>query len=88
MFSELTKEICNFNEKAANLQIQHEVATYPIEGKVFCYIRLIATDCKLMISAETDSLFKSLAYLKNRRNDMSAPRSSRGNRGNRRGRPY
>ena len=85
MFSELTKEICNFNEKAAHLQIQHEVANYPIEGKVFCYIRLIATDCKLMISAEKDSLFKSLAYLKSRRNDMSAPRSSRGNR---RGRPY
>ena len=88
MFSELTKEICNFNEKANNLQIQPEVANYPVEGKIFCYLRLIATDCKLMISAEKDSLFKSLAYLKNRRNDSTTPRSSRGNRGNRRGRPY
>ena len=89
MFSELVKDIIKFNEKATNLQIQQVMANYPLEGKIFCYLRLVATDCKLMISAEQDSLHKSLRYLANKRNDNPASRgSNRNSRGSRRARPY
>ena len=89
MFSELVKDIIKFNEKATNLQIQQVMANYPLEGKIFCYLRLVATDCKLMISAEQDSLHKSLRYLTNKRNDNPASRgNNRNSRGSRRARPY
>ena len=89
MFSELVKEIMRFNEKATNLQIQQVMANYPLEGKTFCYLRLVATDCKLMISAEQDSLHKSLRYLSSKRKDNLATRGNNRNaRGSRRARPY
>ena len=86
MFTELLKEISEFNDKATNLQVQPQMVNYPMEGIILCYIRLVHTSCKLMIEGQKDSLFKSLRYLASRRIDRTQP--SRGSsRGGKRTRP-
>ena len=86
MFTELLKEISEFNDKATNIQVQPQIVNYPMEGLILCYVRLVQTTCKLMIEGQKDSLFKALRYLASRRIDRSQP--SRGSsRGGKRTRP-
>ena len=86
MFTELMREMSDFNDKATNLQIQPQILIYPLEGLILCHVRLVHTNCKLMIEGQKDSLFKALRYLASRRIDRT--QSSRGtSRGDKRTRP-
>ena len=66
-YQELMNLIIGFNTESKDVQIQ--LIFFLVEDFFMATVRLVTTNCKLIVDYQADALFRSLKYLKSKRSN-------------------